>query len=217
MTPNIMVIVLNTAMIIILLTFHEWGHARAASFLGDQTAKENGRLSLNPAVHIDPVGTLILPILLQLGGGYFFGWAKPVPVDSRRLENPKRDMMLIAAAGPFMNIVLAFAIFLVQVLLASRVNPQIGKLIGIAGQVSVILAVFNLMPIHPLDGYSVLYGLLPYRYAQEFAKTGQYGFLILIGLLFLLPMLGISVFGWILWPVVQAIVSGLYQIVFWIL
>ena len=102
--------ILIVTQFIILLTFHEWGHAKSADMLGDPTAKHQGRMSLNPGVHIDIIGTVILPLLGTLFGGAFFGWAKPVPVNPFNLKNPRRDLMLIAAAGPFMNILLTFVI-----------------------------------------------------------------------------------------------------------
>jgi Zn-dependent protease len=103
--------ILVVTQFIILLTFHEWGHAKSANMLGDSTARDEGRMSLNPGVHIDIIGTLILPLLGMIFGGGFFGWAKPVPVNPYNLKNPRRDLMLIAAAGPFMNIVLTFVIW----------------------------------------------------------------------------------------------------------
>lgn len=210
MSETALTIVINTVGIIILLTFHEWGHAKAARLLGDPTAEDNGRLTLNPAAHIDPIGTVILPVIMQLGGGGFFGWAKPVPVDPRMLKNPKRDMMLIAAAGPLMNIILAFVIFLASTALFGKINIEIWRLVRLAGVVSVVLAMFNLIPVHPLDGYSVVYGLLPPRYAIQFAQSMQYGFIMLIGMLFVLPMVGVDVFAWVLWPAVS-FVSGILE------
>ena len=113
-TPDrIYAAILTVTQFIILLTFHEWGHAKSANMLGDPTAKDLGRMSLNPAVHIDPIGTLFLPMLGSLFGGGFFGWAKPVPVDPYNLKNRRRDLMLIAAAGPFMNILLTIGIFMI--------------------------------------------------------------------------------------------------------
>jgi len=184
-------IIINTVIIIILLTFHEYGHARIANLFGDRTAEYAGRMTLNPAVHIDPIGTLILPIFLSImsSGRSSFGWAKPVPVDPRMLKNPKRDMMFIAGAGPFMNFSVAFIILAIHRTLDMKTGIP-GDVLFIVQQaafISIFLAVFNLIPLHPLDGYSVVYGLLPNHLAREFAKTEKYGFIILMMVIFLLP------------------------------
>ena len=162
--------ILVVTQFIILLTFHEWGHAKSANMLGDPTARDMGRMSLNPGVHIDIVGTLILPLLGTLFGGGFFGWAKPVPVNPYNLKNPRKDMMLIAAAGPFMNIVLTFAILgVVKLLLTftafdpagSPLHAEINRQLIRTSLISVFLAAFNMLPLFPLDGFSVVRGLLP--------------------------------------------------------
>jgi Zn-dependent protease len=184
-------IIINTVIIIILLTFHEYGHARIANLFGDRTAEYAGRMTLNPAVHIDPIGTLILPIFLSLmsGGRASFGWAKPVPVDPRMLKNPKKDMMFIAGAGPIMNFGVAFLILAIQRTLDMKTSipSDVLFIVQRAALISIFLAVFNLIPLHPLDGYSVVYGLLPDQFAREFAKTEKYGFIILMLVIFLLP------------------------------
>ena len=185
---------------IILLTFHEWGHAKSANMLGDPTAKDEGRMSLNPAVHIDIIGTIILPLLGQLFGGMFFGWAKPVPVNPRNLKNPKRDIMIIAAAGPIMNIICTFVILLGIKLLRetigfpdrdSAIQLEIWRFFRELAQISMILVAFNMLPIFPLDGFSVVYGLLPWHMAQQFDRLRPYGMMILLGLLFLPDFLGL--------------------------
>ena len=194
-------IIINIVIIIILLTFHEYAHARIANLFGDRTAEYAGRMTLNPAVHIDPIGTLFLPIFLSLtsGGCASFGWAKPVPVDPRMLKNPKRDMMFIAGAGPLMNFGVAFLILairgaLIKAGISSSLLYDPGNLTIVerAALISIFLAVFNLIPLHPLDGYSVVYGLLPNQLAREFAKTEKYGFIILMAVIFLLPLLRIN-------------------------
>ena len=182
--------IIHVVQFILLLTFHEWAHAKSANMLGDPTARSLGRMSLNPAVHIDILGTIILPLIGSLGG-VFFGWAKPVPVDPRNLRQPKRDMMLIAGAGPAINIFCAFLIFaLARVLQETGLlsSASISRLIKVmllqTAFFSVILAVFNMLPLYPLDGYSVVYGLLPPRAARKFASYQQYGMPILMMLIF---------------------------------
>lgn len=191
---NITRAILIVCQFIILLTFHEWGHAKSANMLGDPTAKDLGRMSFNPAVHIDPIGTLFLPLLGSLFGGGFFGWAKPVPVDPYNLKNPRRDLMLIAAAGPFMNIILTFGIFGIIKILElsigfepynSRTQYVIHQFLERSAIISVFLAVFNMLPLFPLDGFSVVNGLLPERASREFEKLAPYGMPILMTLIFL--------------------------------
>ena len=191
---NIARAILIVCQFIILLTFHEWGHAKSANMLGDPTAKDLGRMSFNPAVHIDPIGTLILPLVGSLYGGGFFGWAKPVPVDPYNLKNPRRDLMLIAAAGPFMNIILTFGIFgIIKVLelsidfkpYNSETQLVIYKFLERSAIISIFLAVFNMLPLFPLDGFSVVNGLLPERASREFEKLAPYGMPILMALIFL--------------------------------
>ena len=161
---------LLVAQFIVLLTFHEWGHAKSADMLGDSTARDQGRMSLNPGVHIDMIGTIMLPLLASFFGGAFFGWAKPVPVNPYNLRNPRRDLMLIAAAGPFMNIVLTFVILgIIKLLIAftafdpseSALHYEINRELLRMGLISIFLAAFNMLPLFPLDGFSVVRGLLP--------------------------------------------------------
>lgn len=187
--------ILRVTQFIILLTFHEWGHAKAALMLGDPTARDEERLTLNPAAHIDIIGTIVLPFLGTLFGGVFFGWAKPVPVDSRNLKNPKRDLMFIAAAGPVMNIICTFVILLAVKLLSEFVGASIHREIysqlQLSALISVFLAAFNMLPLFPLDGFSVVYGLLPWKQAQAFDRLRPYGMMILLGIIFLPNLLGI--------------------------
>ena len=204
----ILAAILLVAQFIALLTFHEWGHAKSANMLGDPTARDQGRMTLNPGVHIDMIGTIILPFIASFFGGAFFGWAKPVPVNPYNLKNPRRDLMLIAAAGPFMNIVLTFVILgAVKLLVAftsfdpteSALHFEINKQLLRMGLISIFLAAFNMLPLFPLDGFSVVRGLLPEHLARGFEKLMPYGMPILMCLIFLPGLLGIPnyIFGFL--------------------
>tara|TARA_B100000029_G_scaffold457393_1_gene486071 strand:+ start:282 stop:953 length:672 start_codon:yes stop_codon:yes gene_type:complete len=191
MENQIFLAIIYVVQFIVLLTFHEWAHAKSANMLGDRTAEDLGRMSLNPAAHIDILGTIILPLVGALTGFPVIGWAKPVPVDPRNLINPKRDMMLIAGAGPAINIVCAVLIYVCLRLitgdgqLVSQQAMRLISLLNLMAYFSVILAVFNMLPLYPLDGFSVVYGLLPSSAARKFARFQQYGMPILMGLIFI--------------------------------
>ncbi|MEO5374077.1 MAG: site-2 protease family protein [Alphaproteobacteria bacterium] len=180
--------------VLLAVTLHEAAHGFAAWWLGDDTAYRLGRVSANPLRHVDPVGTVILPAaLLITGASFLFGWAKPVPVDMRRLRHPRSGMVWVAAAGPGTNLVLA----LVSAMLLHTVNllPEAG-----AGWVAytlfhsinlnLVLAVFNLLPLPPLDGGRIAVGILPWSLARRLAALEKYGFVILLGLIVALPLLG---------------------------
>jgi len=191
MENQIFLAIISVVQFVVLLTFHEWAHAKSANLLGDRTAEDLGRMSLNPAVHIDILGTVILPLMGALTGFPVIGWAKPVPVDPRNLINPKRDMMLIAGAGPAINIFCAILIYVCLRLITGEVGSIVSAekrmligLLELTAFYSVILAVFNMLPLYPLDGFSVVYGLLPSSAARKFARLQQYGMPILMGLIF---------------------------------
>lgn len=167
------------------LTVHEWAHAWSADRLGDPTARLLGRVSLNPIVHIDPIGTIVLPILAAVTTGFVFGWAKPVPVNISRLGSPKRDFMLVAAAGPASNLVMAAGAALVFRALGGveAIGEPAVRVLYLFVSINVLLAVFNMLPVPPLDGGNVLSGLLPDSFAPLINGLRQYGFIILLALI----------------------------------
>jgi Zn-dependent protease len=194
--PSIPTLVITIPVFLLALTVHEFAHGWVANSLGDPTARLQGRLTLNPIAHLDPIGTLAIVFI-------GFGWAKPVPVDSRYLKRPQRDMMLIAAAGPASNLVLAVvSAFCVRMIPWSGVGPEwmwlvkpVLLMLYTSAGANVILAVFNLLPIPPLDGSRVLSGLLPLRQAISFSRLEPYGGIIIF-LLFITgimnPMFGLA-------------------------
>ena len=175
--------------VLLAITVHEASHGYAARALGDRTAEMLGRLSLNPLRHIDPLGTVVLPIVLLVLGGFLFGWAKPVPVAMRNLKNPRRDMALVAIAGPFSNGLMAIGWALLLKFVLTQ-DPSEGlwtglRLMCVAGiSINIVLMVLNLLPLPPLDGGRVLTGLLPERAARVLDRVEPYGLMILIGLMF---------------------------------
>jgi len=207
MSGEVFFLVIQFIVLLLSLSIHESAHAWTADALGDPTARYLGRVSLNPLVHADLVGTILFPLMgMFLLGGAMFGWAKPVPVNVSRLRNPSRDHMLVAAAGPVSNLLLAFGL-LICLLVSKGVSTNAGFVLGRVayGQIvegspilaplvafayygiiiNVILAVFNFIPIAPLDGAAVLSGLLPRSMSVAFDQMQNYGFILLIGLLYL--------------------------------
>jgi Zn-dependent protease len=173
------------------ITLHEVAHGWVASFFGDQTARFTGRLSLNPLKHIDPVGTIAVPLVMLMFSNFIFGWAKPVPVDARNFRHPERDMAIVALAGPLSNFCMAFIWgMLAKIGMLSSVagNTWLGEpllYMGGAGiMINVVIAILNLIPLPPLDGGRIFAGLLPKRAAYQFSLLEPYGFIILILLMF---------------------------------
>jgi Zn-dependent protease len=200
--------------LVIAIVFHEVAHGLVARSLGDPTAEARGRLSLNPIRHVDPFGTVILPMILAISHAPMFGWAKPVPVDYRRLRNPRRDMILVALAGPGMNLLLALV---GTAILAVTIGMSGGARSGAAAFVAanalnfllinIFLAVFNLLPVPPFDGGHVIEGLLPPALARRFGTIGRYSLLVLVILLLVLPALSpkADVVGRLVSPIVGGI------------
>ncbi len=186
-------LLISIAVLLFSLSIHESAHAWTADWLGDSTGRDLGRVTLNPLAHIDPIGSLLFPLLGFLSGGVIFGWAKPVPVNTRLLKNPKKDHVLIAAAGPASNVTAAL-VFLVGLKTMILLDPSLASdghtlyplfLVFYLGLIiNVILAVFNVIPIPPLDGSWILSGLLPENLSVLFDRIRPYGFMLLMLLLF---------------------------------
>jgi len=185
--------------VLLSITVHEVCHGYAAYLFGDPTAKDAGRLTLNPIKHIDPIGLLVLFVTRM------FGWAKPVPVDPRYFKRPRQDMVWVSLAGPASNLMLAVATSLVLKVLGPYVSGTFFYPLVIMGQMMVMinvgLAIFNLIPIHPLDGSHIMEGLLPLKMAYSYSKLQPYGFIILLLLIFT------RIVDIVIAPVINAIVS----------
>jgi Zn-dependent protease len=205
--------------VLLAITLHEAAHGFVAWRRGDETAWRLGRVTFNPLKHIDPFGTIVLPaLLLLLQSPFLFGYAKPVPVDFRALRNPRWDMVLVAAAGPTTNILLALAAgllaHLVGLLPAGADQWSLRNLQN-AILINVILAVFNMIPLPPLDGGRVAVGLLPNRLGLPLSRLEPFGMLIIIGLLFILPMVGaqigmdLNVVWWFISAMTDAVASAI--------
>ena len=184
-------IIISFIVLLFSLTVHEMSHAWTADRLGDPTARLLGRVSLNPIVHADPIGTILFPLLASISGLPLIGWAKPVPVNTSRLGHPRRDYVIVAAAGPVSNLMLAgVAAILLKLTPVSPAtlgtmsfSAPLASLAGRALEVNLLLAVFNMIPIPPLDGGNVLAGLLPHRLAISYNRVRPYGFLLIYALI----------------------------------
>ena len=197
--------------LLLCVILHEIAHGYVAMKLGDKTAWLMGRLTLNPTKHIDPVGSILVPGLLLLSGSkMLFGWAKPVPVDFNRLHHPKRDMGLVALAGPVANVLLAIAFVLLGrlILLVMPSNtpmlPWVMDNLKNGIGLSLVLACFNLLPILPMDGGRVVASLLPKNLSNMYQQSEKYGLFILFGVLFVLPMLVIDIVGWFIGTLIRS-------------
>ena len=197
---------------IFAITLHEAAHGYAARHFGDLTAYQAGRITLNPIRHIDPMGTIVIPILILVAsqGKYAFGWAKPVPVDFGRLHNPKRDMLWVAAAGPganlFMAILWAFVIKAVHGMPPNYFSEPILLMARGGIVINAVLMVLNLLPLPPLDGGRIAVSLLPHRLAYRFAKLEPYGMYVLLALMFL------GVLNIVMLPFVNAFIRALASV-----
>ena len=195
--------------VLLAITLHEAAHAYAAWRLGDDTAYRKGRVTFNPLKHVDRFGTVLLPaMLLIMQAPFLFGWAKPVPVAFNRLRRPRRDMVIVAAAGPAMNLILAALsaiLFRVLWLMPEPALQWSGQMLYNSILLNLVLAIFNMLPLPPLDGGRVAVGLLPGFLARPLARLERYGMLILIGVIFILPMagdqlgIGLDIFSWAVW------------------
>jgi Zn-dependent protease len=188
---NVAQIFISFIVLLFSLTVHEMAHAWTADRLGDPTARLLGRVSLNPLVHADPIGTVLFPLIAMTTGAPLIGWAKPVPVNVRQLRHHRRDYVLVAAAGPASNLVMAvtagclLAVLPIspQTLDEANVSAPLATFLSQAMRLNVLLAVFNMIPIPPLDGGNVLAGLLPYQLAGVFNQIRPYGFILLYALI----------------------------------
>jgi Zn-dependent protease len=231
-TLQIIEVIVIGVPILLAITLHEAAHGFVALRFGDDTALRMGRVTLNPFKHIDPVGTILIPgLLLLTHAPFLFGYAKPVPVNFARLRNPKRDMIFVAAAGPATNIFLALvSAMLLKLMLVGFVpssfeleTPSVLIQAILAGLqysvfINVLLAVFNMLPIPPLDGGRVLVGLLPYRMAIHVANLERYGMFIILAIIFIIPILTqtmgyqINLFSMLLLPIIKAIEAFIFGI-----
>ena len=201
---NIQSLLLMAPPILLALTFHEYAHAYAAHRYGDDTAQRSGRLSLNPMRHLDPLGTIMIFLV-------HFGWAKPVPVNPYNLRNPKKDMLWISAAGPLSNMLLALVSGLLFRLFSDiaatpgrdTIPELLVLVLFLSMKINLALAIFNILPIAPLDGSKILYGLLPPGFGKMIFALERYGPFILIGLIIFGRATEVSILGGLIWPFVD--------------
>ena len=209
--------------VLLAVTLHEAAHGFVAWRLGDDTAYRLGRVTFNPFRHIDPFGTILLPAMLLLasGGRMMFGFAKPVPVNFWRLRQPRRDMVLVAAAGPATNLVLAFASALALhgvALVPAGARELVELNLFNSVWINLLLAVFNMIPLPPLDGGRVAVGLLPQALGRPLARLERFGFFIIIGALFILPWIGeafgrdLNIFWWLIGTPAEYLLKSILQI-----
>jgi len=184
--PDFQTLLIYIIPLLFAITLHEAAHGWVASKLGDHTARMMGRVTLNPIKHVDPVGTVVVPLLLiVMNVGFIFGWAKPVPINFRALRSQKSGMIWVALAGPGANFLMAIGWVLVAIISINLNIPILLKMAGIGIFFNILLAVFNLLPIPPLDGSRVISALLPGPLAYKYSQLEQYGFLILLGLMYI--------------------------------
>jgi Zn-dependent protease len=204
--------------VLIAITTHEASHGFVAYRCGDDTAYRMGRVTFNPLRHIDPFGTILLPLLMFFSVGFLFGYAKPVPINPQRFRNFRRDLVLVAAAGPASNLVLAFVSALLLHLMQFTpdwFSTWAVQVLFTSIAINVVLALFNMLPLLPLDGGRVLTALLPPNIARVYARTERFGMIILIALIFLPQLVGsqmgvdINILGWILGPASSYVQSGI--------
>ena len=208
--------------LVIAITFHEASHGYVTRLCGDDTAWRLGRVSFNPLKHIDPFGTVLLPaLLLVMRSPILFGYAKPVPVNFQALRNPRRDAILVAAAGPAMNLALATLAALAfhpLILLPDTVEPWVAENLKNMLVINVLLAIFNLLPLPPLDGGRIALGVLPAALAKPLARLEPYGIMILIVVLFILPLLGAQL-GLdlnVVWQLVERSTKAIIDAILWL-
>ncbi len=202
--PDFQTLLIWVIPVLLAITLHEAAHGWTASKFGDHTARMMGRVTLNPVKHIDPVGTVIVPLaLLIMSTGFIFGWAKPVPINFNALRSPKSGMIWVALAGPGANLIMAIGWLFVAILSFNNNIPIMLKMAGAGIFINILLAVFNLLPIPPLDGSRVISALLPNPLAYKYNQLERFGFVILIGLMF------IGGFSYIVWPIVGLALNSL--------
>jgi len=202
--PDFQTLLIWVIPVLLAITLHEAAHGWTASKFGDHTARMMGRVTLNPVKHIDPVGTIIVPLaLLIMSTGFIFGWAKPVPINFNALRSPKSGMIWVALAGPGANLIMAIGWLFVAILSFNNNIPIMLKMAGAGIFINILLAVFNLLPIPPLDGSRVISALLPNPLAYKYNQLERFGFVILIGLMFA------GGFSYIVWPIVGLALNSL--------